>query len=106
MTGPPPPLAPDAGEPTSAPLLRVQDLRTYFHVRGAVARAVDGVSFDIRPGETVGMVGESGCGKSVTALSLLRLVDPPGRDATSSRWTRKGFGSSVAIASRWSFRSR
>jgi oligopeptide/dipeptide ABC transporter ATP-binding protein len=60
-------------------LLRVQDLRTYFHVRGAVARAVDGVSFDIRPGETVGMVGESGCGKSVTALSLLRLVDPPGR---------------------------
>jgi peptide/nickel transport system ATP-binding protein len=79
MTGPPPPLAPDAGEPTSAPLLRVQDLRTYFHVRGAVARAVDGVSFDIRPGETVGMVGESGCGKSVTALSLLRLVDPPGR---------------------------
>jgi peptide/nickel transport system ATP-binding protein len=74
-----PPRCPDAGEPTSAPLLRVQDLRTYFHVRGAVARAVDGVSFDIRPGETVGMVGESGCGKSVTALSLLRLVDPPGR---------------------------
>ena len=61
------------------PLLRVQDLRTYFHLGGAVARAVDGVSFEIRPGETVGMVGESGCGKSVTALSLLRLVDPPGR---------------------------
>ena len=60
-------------------MLRVQDLRTYFHLGGAVARAVDGVSFEIRPGETVGMVGESGCGKSVTALSLLRLVDPPGR---------------------------
>ena len=73
MTGP---ARPDAG---AAPLLRVHDLRTYFHVGGAVARAVDGVSFDIRPGETVGMVGESGCGKSVTALSLLRLVDPPGR---------------------------
>jgi oligopeptide/dipeptide ABC transporter ATP-binding protein len=72
---------PTAGEssPASAPLLRVHDLRTYFHVGGAVARAVDGVSFDIRLGETVGMVGESGCGKSVTALSLLRLVDPPGR---------------------------
>ena len=61
------------------PLLRVQDLRTYFHLGGAVARAVDGVSFEIHAGETVGMVGESGCGKSVTALSLLRLVDPPGR---------------------------
>ena len=71
------PAQPNADE--GVPLLRVQDLRTYFHLGGAVARAVDGVSFEIRPGETVGMVGESGCGKSVTALSLLRLVDPPGR---------------------------
>jgi len=70
-----------AGEP----LLRVHDLRTYFHIGGAVARAVDGVSFEIRAGETVGMVGESGCGKSVTALSLLRLVDPPGRIEAGSR---------------------
>ena len=75
------PSRPAAGEP----LLRVHDLRTYFHVGGAVARAVDGVSFDIRAGETVGMVGESGCGKSVTALSLLRLVDPPGRIESGSR---------------------
>ena len=67
------------------PLLRVHDLRTYFHLGGAVAKAVDGVSFDIRAGETVGMVGESGCGKSVTALSLLRLVDPPGRIEPGSR---------------------
>ena len=73
---------PPAGEP---PLLRVQDLRTYFHVGGAVARAVDGVSFDIGAGETVGMVGESGCGKSVTALSLLRLIDAPGRIESGSR---------------------
>ena len=73
---------PPAGE---APLLRVQDLRTYFHVGGAVARAVDGVSFDIGAGETVGMVGESGCGKSVTALSLLRLIDAPGRIESGSR---------------------
>jgi oligopeptide/dipeptide ABC transporter ATP-binding protein len=75
------PSRPAAGEP----LLRVQDLRTYFHLGGAVARAVDGVSFEIRAGETVGMVGESGCGKSVTALSLLRLVDPPGRIESGSR---------------------
>jgi len=72
-----------AGEPS--PLLRVHDLRTYFHVGGTVARAVDGVSFDIHAGETVGMVGESGCGKSVTALSLLRLVDPPGKIEPGSR---------------------
>jgi len=72
---------PAAGEP----LLRVHNLRTYFHLGGALARAVDGVSFDIRAGETVGMVGESGCGKSVTALSLLRLVDPPGRIESGSR---------------------
>jgi oligopeptide/dipeptide ABC transporter ATP-binding protein len=75
------PARPPAGEP----LLRVQDLRTYFHVGGAIARAVDGVTFDIHAGETVGMVGESGCGKSVTALSLLRLVDPPGRIEENSR---------------------
>jgi oligopeptide/dipeptide ABC transporter ATP-binding protein len=65
----------------SEPLLRVRDLRTYFvseHGRG-VARAVDGVSFELYPGETLGIVGESGCGKTVTALSLLRLVpEPPG----------------------------
>jgi len=75
------PSRPVAGEP----LLRVHNLRTYFHTGGGVARAVDGVSFDINAGETVGMVGESGCGKSVTALSLLRLVDPPGRIEPDSR---------------------
>jgi oligopeptide/dipeptide ABC transporter ATP-binding protein len=67
------------GVPVDEPLLRVSDLRTWFHTPAGVARAVDGVSFDIRAGETVGMVGESGCGKSVTALSLLRLIEPPGR---------------------------
>jgi oligopeptide/dipeptide ABC transporter ATP-binding protein len=62
-------------------LLRVRDLKTYFvteHGSGT-ARAVDGVSFDLKPGETLGIVGESGCGKTVTSLSILRLVpEPPG----------------------------
>jgi len=61
------------------PLLSVEDLRTWFHTGTAVAKAVDGVSFSIAPGETLGIVGESGCGKSVTALSILRLVQQPGR---------------------------
>ncbi|HYL20307.1 MAG TPA: ABC transporter ATP-binding protein [Gemmatimonadales bacterium] len=63
------------------PLLRVRDLKTYFvteHGSGT-ARAVDGVSFDVKPGETLGIVGESGCGKTVTSLSILRLIpEPPG----------------------------
>jgi oligopeptide/dipeptide ABC transporter ATP-binding protein len=61
------------------PLLSVRDLRTYFYTESGVAKSVDGVTFDIGAGETVGLVGESGCGKSVTALSLMRLVRPPGR---------------------------
>lgn len=60
-------------------LLSVDDLRTYFPTDRGVVRAVDGVSFDVRPGEVVGLVGESGAGKSVVARSLLRLVDDPGR---------------------------
>ena len=60
-------------------LLTVRDLRTYFYTENGVAQSVDGVSFSVAPGETVGLVGESGCGKSVTALSLMRLVRPPGR---------------------------
>ena len=63
----------------TVPLLSIRDLRTWFSTEAGVARAVDGVSFDIGAGETVGIVGESGCGKSVTALSILRLIQPPGR---------------------------
>jgi ABC-type dipeptide/oligopeptide/nickel transport system ATPase component len=62
------------------PLLQVRNLRTYFHTEAGIARAVDGVDFDIFPGEVLGLVGESGSGKSVTALSVLRLIpDPPGK---------------------------
>ena len=62
------------------PLLEVRDLRTYFYTEEGVGRAVDGVSFAVGKGETLGIVGESGCGKSVGALSVMRLVaDPPGR---------------------------
>lgn len=62
------------------PLLEVENLKTHFFTDAGVVKAVDGVSFAIDRGETLGIVGESGCGKSVTALSLMRLIqDPPGR---------------------------
>ncbi len=61
-------------------LLEVNNLKTYFFTRAGVVKAVDDVSFTIKPGETLGVVGESGCGKSVTALSVMRLVaNPPGK---------------------------
>ena len=60
-------------------LLSVTNLRTGFHTHGGVIRAVDGVDFSIPKGGTLGVVGESGSGKSVTALSIMRLIDPPGR---------------------------
>ena len=63
----------------TTPLLEIENLHTFFYTDNGVARAVDGVSLSVGVGETVGVVGESGCGKSVTALSILRLVRPPGR---------------------------
>ena len=69
----------------TAPLLEVQDLRTYFHVMDGTVKAVDGVSFSIAAGQSLGVVGESGCGKSVTAMTIMRLLDvPPAEIASGS----------------------
>lgn len=61
------------------PLLEVKNLKTYFYTEDGVVRAVDGVNFEVYPGEVLGLVGESGCGKSVTSLSIMRLISKPGR---------------------------
>ena len=70
---------------TGKPILEVNDLRTYFYARDGVVRSVDGVSFSVSEGETLAIVGESGCGKSVTSLSILRLIaSPPGKIVSGS----------------------
>jgi oligopeptide/dipeptide ABC transporter ATP-binding protein len=61
------------------PLLEVKNLKTYFYTEDGTVRAVDGVNFEVYPGEVLGLVGESGCGKSVTSLSIMRLLAPPGK---------------------------
>ena len=63
------------------PLLEVIDLKTYFHTEYGVVKAVDGVSFIVNTGQTIGLVGESGCGKSVTSLAIMGLIRPPGKIA-------------------------
>ena len=70
----------DGARRNDGPLLEVDDLTTHFFTRDGVVRAVDGVSFAVMRGEALAIVGESGCGKSVTSLSIMRLVaSPPGR---------------------------
>ena len=77
-------------DPT-APLLEVKGLKTYFFTREGTVQAVDDVSFYVNRGEVLGLVGESGCGKSVTSLSILRLVPvsgAPGRGRDLVRWAQ------------------
>jgi peptide/nickel transport system ATP-binding protein len=71
---------------TEALTLRVEDLRVYFHTSGRPVKAVDGVSFTLEPGERFGLVGESGSGKSTIALSLLRMIKPPGQIVGGHVW--------------------
>jgi peptide/nickel transport system ATP-binding protein len=61
------------------PLLSVRNLKTYFELDEGMVKAVDGISFDVYPGQVVGIVGESGCGKSITVKSILRIIEPPGK---------------------------
>lgn len=61
------------------PLLEVKQLKTYFYTEDGIVRAVDGVNFEVYPGEVLGLVGESGCGKSVTSLTIMRLISAPGK---------------------------
>jgi oligopeptide/dipeptide ABC transporter ATP-binding protein len=67
------------------PLLNVEDLRTYFSTEEGVVKAVDGVSFKVNAGERRGVVGESGCGKSVTAMSIMRLIEPPAGEIVTGK---------------------
>ena len=84
--------------PTSGVLLQVRDLRTHFPIRTGVLKAVDGVSFDVERGKTLCVVGESGSGKSVTARSILQIVDEPGRIVSGAMVLHRPDGSSVDLA--------
>jgi peptide/nickel transport system ATP-binding protein len=79
------------------PILSVRDLHTHFFQDEGVVRAVDGTSFDLFPGRTLGIVGESGCGKSVTARSILRIVERPGRIVSGEILLRRADGRTVDL---------
>jgi peptide/nickel transport system ATP-binding protein len=87
-----------ATDPKAAPLLEISGLKTYFGAGDRPIRAVDGVDLTIRDGETVCVVGESGCGKSMMARSILRIVSPPGKVVGGSMQFRKADGAVVDLA--------
>src|ERR1700745_1225549 len=78
-------------------ILSVRDLHTHFFADEGVVRAVDGTSFDLYQGRTLGIVGESGCGKSVTARSILRIIERPGRIVSGEILLRRADGRSVDL---------
>jgi oligopeptide/dipeptide ABC transporter ATP-binding protein len=82
----------------TTPVLEVKDLRVHFLLDEGVVRAVDGVSFDVEAGQVVGIVGESGCGKSVTMKAVLQIVEPPGRVVGGQILWRRDAGSAVDLA--------
>jgi peptide/nickel transport system ATP-binding protein len=84
---------------TEDALLQVRGLKTHFVMDEGTVKAVDGADFVVRRGETVGVVGESGCGKSVTAFSILQLVEKPGRIVEGEIWWRRPSGDIVDLAS-------
>jgi peptide/nickel transport system ATP-binding protein len=81
----------------TTPVLEVKDLRVHFALDEGLVRAVDGVSFEVRPGQVVGIVGESGCGKSVTMKAILQIVEPPGRIVGGRILFQKSSGASVDL---------
>jgi peptide/nickel transport system permease protein len=99
------PMAPAPAEGTSIPILSVRDLSIEFETPAGPLRAVDGVSFDLRRGETLGLVGESGCGKTTTVLGVLRLLPPGGRIVSGQVWfdgeDLLGLGGAALRTFRW-----
>jgi len=98
MSAPNEPAGATAQPPTSGVLLQVRGLQTHFQIRTGTIKAVDGVSFDVARGQTLCVVGESGSGKSVTARSILQIVDEPGRIVGGSMVLHRPDGSSVDLA--------
>jgi peptide/nickel transport system ATP-binding protein/oligopeptide transport system ATP-binding protein len=91
--------APTMPAPGGPPVLELKDLRTYFYVDGGVVKAVDGVDLALGRQQTLGIVGESGCGKSITAMSIMRLLkSPPGKIAGGQILLRQSDGRTVDIA--------
>ncbi|MFL4976027.1 MAG: ABC transporter ATP-binding protein [Microvirga sp.] len=90
MSAPRHQLTPEEADATSGALLRIEDLKTVFHTEVGTVHAVDGVSFDVRPGEVLAVVGESGCGKSVTALSIMGLIPAPAGEIVSGSINFRG----------------
>ena len=88
----------DSQTPKDGVLLEVRGLQTHFSIRTGTIKAVDGVSFDVVRGKTLCVVGESGSGKSVTARSILQIVDDPGRIVSGSMVLHRPDGSTVDLA--------